>query len=147
MEYICRKLDVQDLDLVMGMNQDFRAGFACRESALEFLANPDHWLYAAILQNRIIGFAYGYELRRLDSQGNMLYIHEVGVMEQYQRRGVGYRMMSELKDACREKGICKYFLSAYQNNIGANALYQKLGGTVSGESLGNDTNYYFDTKS
>lgn len=146
MEYSCRKLGVQDLELVMGMNRDFREGFICQENALQFLVNPDNWLYAAVSEGRIIGFAYGYELRRLDSQGNMLYIHEVGVMEQYQRQGVGYRMMSELKSACREKGICKYFLSANQNNAGANALYQKLGGTVSSESLGKDTSYYFATK-
>lgn len=146
MEYICRKLDIQDVDTIMRMNQDFREGFLCRESVLKFLTNPENWFYAAILQNRIIGFAYGYELRRLDSQGNMLYIHEVGVMEEYQRQGVGYRMMSELKNVCRKKGICRYFLSAYQHNAGANALYKKLGGTVSSESLGKDTNYYFETK-
>lgn len=146
MEYSCRKLGIEDLELVMGMNRDFREGFVCRENALQFLVNPDNWLYAAVSEDRIIGFAYGYELRRLDNRGNMLYIHEVGVMERYQRQGVGYRMMSQLKSACREKGICKCFLFTCQNNAGANALYQKLGGAVSSESLGMDTNYYFVTK-
>lgn len=52
-------------------------------------------------------------------------------------------MMSELKEICRSMGIYRYFLTAYQNNPGANALYKKLGAAVSEESDGNDVVYHF----
>lgn len=146
MDYACRKLNPEDLDLALTMNRNFREGFLCRESARRFLENPLNWLFAAIKDETIIGFAYGYELNRLDDKGNMLYINEVGVAEPYQRQGVGYRLMTELKALCQERGLCKYFLSTYQNNTGANALYKKLGGQTSAESKGNDTMYYFQTK-
>lgn len=146
MDYICRKLDIDDLDRVMDMNRNYREGFICRENAAEFLKNPRNWLFAAVYEGVIIGFAYGYELNRLDGKGNMIYINEVGVMDQYRRQGIGFRMMSELKAACKEKKICRYFLTAYQNNEGANALYKKLGGEVPAESGGNDVVYHFRIK-
>lgn len=145
MEYCCRKLSAADLESVMNLNRDFREDFICRKNAEVFLKNPMNWLYAAVRESIIIGFAYGYELERLNDIGNMLYIHEIGVKDEFQRRGVGYRLMSELKEECRAKGICRYFLTAYQNNEGANALYRKLGGVVSDESLGNDVVYHFHT--
>ena len=85
MDYICRKLDIDDLDRVMDMNRNYREGFICRENAAEFLKNPRNWLFAAVYEGVIIGFAYGYELNRLDGKGNMIYINEVGVMDQYRR--------------------------------------------------------------
>lgn len=132
--------------MVMEMNRNYREGFICFESAKRFLDNPMNWIYAAVSGDTIIGFAYGYELNRLNDEGNMLYIHEISVMDAYQRQGVGFRLMTELKQVCRKKKICRYFLSAYQNNAGANALYRKLGGEVSAESGGDDVCYYFQTK-
>lgn len=146
MEYICRKLTLMDIEMVMDMNRNYREGFICYENAVTFLKNEKTGFLQPYLVTLFIGFAYGYELNRLDHAGNMLYIHEVGVMERYQRQGVGYKMMTELKLACKNRNICRYFLSAYQNNAGANALYKKLGGVVSEESKGNDTDYIFFTK-
>lgn len=143
MEYICRKLTQNDIEMVMDMNKYFREGFICYDSAITFLQDEKNWIFGAVCGGVIIGFAYGYELQRLDHAGNMLYIHEVSVMESYQRQGVGYKMMTELKEACKSRSISRYFLSAYQNNSGANALYKKLGGVVSEVSKGNDTDYIF----
>lgn len=146
MEFICRRLTEKDISMVMKMNVNFREGFAALHSAAMFLSDPRNWMFAAVSQGVIVGFAYGYALNRLDGNEKMLYINEVGVMPRYQRQGVGYRLLSELKTACNESGISKYFLSAYQNNIGACALYRKLGGAVAPESQGNDINFYFSTK-
>ncbi len=145
-EYICRRLTENDIKMVMNLNVNFRENFICYDNALEFLRNPSNWIFAAVYNDVIIGFAYGYELNRLNNIGNMLYIHEVGVMEEHQKQGIGYRMMTELKEMCKGKNMCRYFLSTYQNNVGANALYRKLGGVVSDESQGNDTVYVFFVK-
>ena len=42
-------------------------------------------------------------------------------------------------------GIGKCFLSAYRDNIGANALCRKAGGQTCIESRENDTVYWFST--
>ena len=141
MEY--RRLTAADFSMALNMNRDFRESFAKEESLRAFLGDPDCWLFAAVQENRVIGFAYGYALQRLNTQRKMLYIHEVGVLDDWQRQGIGTRLMEELLKACEAEHICKMFLTCYQNNAGANALYRKAGGKCCDESQGEDTVYWF----
>ena len=141
MEY--RKLTLRDLDAVLGMNAGFREGFIDAACAAEFLRDERNWIFAAIENGEVLGFAYGYALNRLDRAQKQLYIHEVGVRDDKQRQGIGTAMMRALLALCKEENICKCFLTCYQNNTAANALYQKLGGSVPAESQGNDRVYYF----
>ncbi len=129
--------------MALAMNRDFRAGLVAENSLSAFLDDPDCWLFAAVEEQRIIGFAYGYALQRLNTDRKMLYIHEVGVQEGMQRQGIGCQMITKLKEACVKENICKMFLTCYQNNMGANALYRKTGGETCVESQGQDTVYWF----
>ena len=138
-----RKLTLSDLSMVVKMNTDFREGFIRPENVKAFLADERNWLFAAVADKQVIGFAYGYELPRLDRDAPMLYIHEVGVLDVYQRQGIGFALMTALKATTRASGICKIFLTTYQNNDAANALYRKAGGEAPAESQGNDTVYWF----
>ena len=138
-----KKLSGADLSMVLAMNRSFREHFIDGVSAERFLNNEKNWIFAAVRDGTIIGFAYGYELNRLDRNENMLYIYEVGVMDRYQRQGIGFAMMTELLRTCGQRNICKCFLTTYQNNAAANALYRKLGGQVPEPSQGKDTVYYF----
>lgn len=143
MDVIYRPLSLADLDMLLEMNQNFREGFVSLQGAEAFLSKQDNLFFAAVKDNTVIGFAFGYRLNRLDSNRTMLYIHEVGVMDAWQRQGVGFHMMNALKQWCKENTVGKMFLTCYQNNIGANKLYRKLGGEVPAESQGNDTVYFF----
>ncbi len=138
-----RKLTSEDLPLALAMNRNFREGFAEESSLRAFLSSPDCWLFAAVLENRIVGFAYGYALQRLNTDRKMLYIHEVGVLDSFQRQGIGTKLMEKLREACEAEKYCKIFLICYQSNAGANALYRKAGGETMVESQGKDTVYWF----
>ncbi|MBH1942102.1 GNAT family N-acetyltransferase [Mobilitalea sibirica] len=139
-----RKLLPSDLNLVLQMNWDFREGFTHESSAKKFLSNPMNWIYACIQDNQIIGFAYGYELNRLDNKGNMLYIHEVGVLDSYQRQGIGYQLLTDLKYLCKTTGICRIFLFTQKHNTAACALYEKVGGKKTSDSRDDDITYFFN---
>lgn len=138
----CRRLTADDLPLALRMQEDFRAALLSHEGAAAFLADPSCWLFAALAEDRVVGFSYGYALPRPDGR-RMLYIHEVGVMDACQRRGVGTALMTALKEAARADGLQRIFLIAHQGNAAANALYRKCGGEVSADSAGNDTTYFF----
>ena len=129
--------------MALEMNRDFREGFSEENSLRSFLNDPDCWLFAAVEGQRIVGFAYGYALQRMNTERKMLYIHEVGVLDAYQRQGIGTRLLEALKKACAEKGFCKMCLTCYQSNEAANALYRKAGGKLCAESQGQDTVYWF----
>lgn len=138
-----RRLTEADLPKIMRMNQDFRQGFADPEATQRFLQNPANWFFAALWEETVIGFAYGYALPRLNGSKNMLYLHEVGVAQRYQRQGIGMQMMCALQNICAKSNIGKIFLFTDSRNAPANALYRKLGGEVSSSSGGNDTAYFF----
>jgi len=125
---IFRKLVISDLNMVLQMEGRFRSNFICEKNAQVFLQNPMNWLFACIQDNEIIAFAYGYEMNRLGSAGNMLYIHEVNVLPQYQRQGIGRRMLHNIKQQCKQKEMCKIFLFTEKSNLAACALYETMGG-------------------
>jgi len=123
------------------MENDFRSNFVTEGSAQLFLSNPMNWLFACIENNQIIGFAYGYELNRLNSDGNMLYIHEVGVLPQFQRQGIGKEILNNVKALCKQVNICKFFLFTEKSNTAACALYDSAGGRSAHDD---DVAYFFN---
>lgn len=142
--YNFRKLTLSDLDLVLQMERDFRSGFVVEENARQFLLNPNNWIFACIEDKRVIGFAYGYELNRLDSKGNMLYIHEVGILPEYQRQGIGLQILTSIKNLCKLTGICRFFLFTQKLNSAACLLYEKAGGEKTSDGQDDDVTYFFN---
>lgn len=134
-----RKLTISDLQFVLQMEEDFRSNFVCIENVRLFLSDSANWIFACIENNRIIGFAYGYELNRLNDIGNMLYIHEVGVLPEFQRQGIGRQILNGIKSLCKLSGICRFFLFTEKSNLAACALYELIGG----EPAHNDDIAYF----
>lgn len=141
MARIYRRLNISDLQKVLNMNKDFREGFICEENARQFLLNRMNWLFACIEGERVIGFCYGYELNRLNDIGNMLYIHEVGVLPEYQRQGIGKTMLNSIKASCKLLGICRFFLFTEKSNVAACALYDSVRGVPAHED---DVAYFFN---
>jgi len=139
-----RKLTSHDLPLVLKMETDFRSGLISEENAREFLSHPMNWMFACIQNDQIIGFAYGYELNRLNNEGNMLYVHEVGVLERYHRQGIGRGLIDGIKSLCTDMGICRFFLFTQKSNSAACALYNSLGGEAAHKD---DVTYFFNINS
>lgn len=139
-----RKLCLSDLELVLQMENDFRKGFVVEESVRQFFSNPMNWIFACIQEEQIIGFAYGYELNRLDNKGNMLYIHEVGVLPQFQRQGIGLQMLTSIKNLCKLGEISRIFLFTQKHNTAACALYEMAGGEKTNSSIDDDVTYFFN---
>ena len=137
-----RRMTANDLASVLEMNHTFRPDFITEAGACAFLTDHRNWLWAGITEERIIAFAYGYALDRLDGR-RMLYLHEVGVADSLQRQGIGTSMLQTLKAACRAEGFHRIFLVTHQCNEAANALYCKCGGEVSCDSGGHDVTYMF----
>jgi ribosomal protein S18 acetylase RimI-like enzyme len=144
MEY--KKILLEDIKMVLNMEGDFRDNFLQEEYVKRFLKNPMNWLFVCISKDRIIGFAYGYELNKLNTLENMLYIHEVGVLPEFQRKGIGTELLKELKNVCKKNGIYKIFLFTQKSNIGACKLYEKSGGELAWDSKDDDRTYFFNVK-
>ena len=136
-----RLLSPDDLPLVVGMEGDFRSGFVAEDAARKFLCDPRNLLFAAVADSRIVGFAYGYRLARLDGPMDKVYIHEVGVLPEWQRKGVGRRLLEMIKAYCRQFKCLSFFLITERSNRAACSLYQSAGGV---DPHGDNMVYWFD---
>ena len=141
---VFKKVSIDEYELVLRMEGIFWENFIEKDSTKRFLKNPMNWLYACILDNKIIGFAYGYELNRLNTLKNMMYIHAVSILPEFQRQGIGTKLMDELKKSCKENGIFKIFLFTQKSNIGACSLYEKTGGKLTEGQKDDDRTYFFN---
>jgi len=130
-ERIYKKLGITDLQILLDTKKDADALEIYQieeESARLFLSNSMNCFFACIENNKIIGYACGHELNRLDSAGNMLYIHAVGVHADYRQQGIGKQMITSIKKLCELNGICKLFLYTQKTNTAACALYDSANG-------------------
>ena len=119
-----KKLIVGDEAKILRLNETLRSGFIEESAIKKFLANPNNYFFVAI-DEEIVGFTYGYKLDRLDRSEKMLYIHEVGVLEEYWNRGIGTELLNALREHCMDNDIGKLFLFANSENRAAMKLYEK----------------------
>ena len=141
---IYRKLELADVQMLVNAKDDADALELWQideENARVFLSNPANYFFACIQCDKIIGYVCGYELNRLDSAGNMLYIHGVGVHADYRRQSVGKQMITAVKELCKQNGIQKIFLYTHKANAAACALYDATGGAAHRDD---NVSYFFD---
>jgi len=143
-ERIYRKLGPTDLQMLVNTKNHADAlefYQVDEESARQFLSNPTNLFFACIEDNKIIGYACGHVLNRLDASGNMLYIHAVGVHKDYRRQGIGKQMIVAIKRLCNLSGISKMFLYTHKTNTAACALYDSTNGYTHRDD---NVSYFFD---
>jgi ribosomal protein S18 acetylase RimI-like enzyme len=93
----------------------------------EFLADPRHHLAAALDAGRVVGFASGVHYVHPDKAPE-LWINEVGVAPDYQRRGLGKALIEALIAHGRALGCGEAWVLTEEDNVAARALYAAAGG-------------------
>ena len=83
---------------------------------------------AAFRDDEPVGFVFGYELPRRHGAPSILFVYELDVAEGHRRQGIAARLMNELAEIARERGIQDGFVLTEPGNDPANALYRSLGG-------------------
>lgn len=102
---------------------------ASEEYLVPFIEDETILSYVAVHEEEVIGFTYGYLLKRINSLP-MLYIHSVDVVKEYRGQGVGTLMMTEMLDLKARNKVSKVFLITNKSNKHAVALYEKVGGVT-----------------
>ena len=75
-----------------------------------------------------VGFVFGYELPRRHGHPSILFVYELDVNEAFRRQGIATRLMTELAQIARSRGIREGFVLTELDNDAANALYRSLDG-------------------
>ena len=125
MEY--KLLEEKDLELILDFVDDENTKYNIADLR-KFIENINNYGFITKLDNKIIGFAYGYILLRPDGKKDF-YLHAIDIMEEYQDKGYGTAFMNYIKEKIKEIGCRKMFLITNRSNISACKCYEKTGGT------------------
>jgi ribosomal protein S18 acetylase RimI-like enzyme len=124
-----RRLSREDGHFMQQIVEKFKSENATIQRINDFLKNDLDYVIACIEGCNVVGFLLAYELQRFD-KNNMMYVHEVDVLSEYRRRGIGRRMIEEITRICDERGLCKMFLITNKSNMPACSLYESTGGKI-----------------
>jgi len=77
--------------------------------------------FVAIIDKKIIGFI----IVDKDPDEKKLYINELWISKEYQRQGLGKKILKNIEDIYKKKGIKKFYLVADTRKGGALGFYKK----------------------
>ena len=94
------------------------------------LSRAEFWALAALAGDEVVGGVTAHALPMTRAETTELFIYDVAVRADYQRRGVGRRLLTSLREAARASGIEEVFVPADDDDTHALDFYRALGGVA-----------------
>lgn len=99
------------------------------ESYLEKLLGSHNFIaMAAFAENEVVGGLTAHELPLYYSDTSEIFVYDVAVKREFQRLGIGKRLLHGLREYCREHGINEFFVFAHEEDEQAVEFYHYTGG-------------------
>lgn len=94
----------------------------------------DHPQYVALVDGQIVGWC---DALPGDAGSGMAHVGHLGmgVVRPFRRAGIGEKLIRAVLEKAREKDFLKVELGVYASNVGAIALYEKMGFTQEGRNV------------
>jgi len=99
------------------------------------LARADFWALAALEDDVPVGCITAHVLPMTRSPARELFVYDVAVREDRQRRGVGRAMLVELCAQAGRAGIESVFVAAADEDVHAMDFYRAVGGAESAVTM------------
>ena len=104
------------------------------------LVRADFWAFAAVEDDEPLGGITAHVLPMTRSPSRELFVYDLAVREDRQRRGIGRAMLVELCAQAGRDGIESVFVAVADEDIHAMDFYRAVGGAASPVTL-----FSFDT--
>ncbi len=125
------KLTKDDLQILEDIIKLFGDVFRLKEITIpdsKYLAkllNNDNFIsFAALLDNEVVGGLTAFILNQYISNKSMAYIYDLAVTVQYQRKGIGKKLIEYVKEYCQENGLIEMFVQADKSDENAIKFYR-----------------------
>jgi len=129
------RLTKEDLSAFSSLIRLFNIVFEEAESAISSeanllrLLNDHHFIViAAISGAEVVGGLTAYILPMYYSESPEIFIYDLAVKPEYQRMGIGKRLIHDLKEYCINHGIKEFFVLAHEEDEHAIEFYRSTGG-------------------
>ena len=131
MNFEIKKLSAQDIDDFSDLIRIFELVFEIdhfkmpdEKHLLGLLSKPDFFALVARHDNKVLGGLTVYILHGYYSTKPTAYIYDVGVLGDYQRKGIGKKLMTYLTNYCKENGFEEAFVEAETGDTQAVNFYK-----------------------
>jgi ribosomal protein S18 acetylase RimI-like enzyme len=121
-----RFLGPGDADLLVRAVAFIEEGTMAHRKAAMHLVDENLVTVVALEGEEIVGFLYGYVLRRFECTS--FFIYSLDVAEHARRRGVGKALLAALRQRAKQGGWDEAFVFTNASNAAAMALYRSAGG-------------------
>lgn len=135
MSIIYKKLGNQDIDHLNGLIKLYDDVFEMSDHTVlssgylqNLLLNESIIFFTAILDNLVIGGLTAHILPSTYFQSSEVYIYDLAVKTQYQREGIGRKLIETLKEYCITLGMKEIFVQADLEDQHAIDFYKAIGG-------------------
>lgn len=93
------------------------------------LANPNTIVVVALAGGAIVGGAICYILNKIEREAPEFYLYDIGVVADFQRRGVATLLIKALAALAKESGALSLYVQTEHasDNVAPTALYSGLG--------------------
>lgn len=95
------------------------------------LSRPEFWAIAAFVGDDLIGGLTAHTLPMTSSESSEIFIYDIAVRADQQRRGIGRHLVAALRTAAAAEGVEDIFVPADNEDTHALDFYRALGGEPS----------------
>jgi aminoglycoside 3-N-acetyltransferase I len=134
-EFQIKRLGKNDLELAQQLFLLFEKVFEMEDFIsvsqpylTELLQKPDFIIYAAVHKSKIIGGLTAYELPMYYAEQSEIFIYDIAIQTEFQRIGLGKKLLSAIKEYGKENGIKEIFVAANEEDEHALDFYRSTGG-------------------
>lgn len=92
------------------------------------LENTSFICLAVIYNNEVVGGLTAYELPMYDTDSTELFIYDIAVKPNFQRIGLGKKLLTAISAHCKENGIKEMFVDAAEADHDALDFYRSMNG-------------------
>jgi aminoglycoside 3-N-acetyltransferase I len=99
------------------------------------LGRGDFWVIAAFVGNEVIGGITAHTLPMTRTETSEIFIYDLAVRHDHQRRGVGRQLVTHLRTAAEAIGIRDVFVPADNDDAHALEFYRAIGGAAASVTI------------
>lgn len=96
------------------------------DAATRFLESENHYMLVAYEHQAVAGFITGIETTHPD-KGTEMFLYELGVAEEFRRKGIGTKLVNALAEIARARGCYGMWVLTAEDNVAALTTYGAAG--------------------